>query len=64
MFVNGKEIKIEKTLSLKNFLEKEKYIIERVAVEKNGSLVPKKLFDTEMLTDDDTLEIVHFVGGG
>ena len=64
MLVNGQLITIQKEISLSEFLKMEGYDIQRVVVEKNGSVVPKKSFETEMLSDDDKIEIVHFVGGG
>ena len=36
----------------------------KVAVEHNGTIVARSTLDTVPLGDDDTLEIVHFVGGG
>lgn len=36
----------------------------RVAVELNGKIIPRADFKTTMLKDGDSLEIVHFVGGG
>jgi sulfur carrier protein len=36
----------------------------RVAVERNGAIVPKSLHGTTMLADGDRLEIVIAVGGG
>lgn len=36
----------------------------RVAVELNGKIVPRADFKTTSLKDGDSLEIVHFVGGG
>ena len=36
----------------------------RVAVELNGIIVPRAEFAETMLRDGDSLEIVHFVGGG
>ena len=37
---------------------------KRVAVEKNGEIVPRGQFDAETLHDGDKLEIVGAVGGG
>ena len=37
---------------------------EKVAVERNGEIVPRSTLDMVTLNDGDTLEIVHFVGGG
>jgi thiamine biosynthesis protein ThiS len=64
MLVNGQQKKLEKEIPLSEFLKKEGYDSERVAVEKNGAIVPKKSYETVMLSDNDKLEIVCFVGGG
>ena len=37
---------------------------EKVAVERNGEIVPRSTLEDVALGDGDTLEIVHFVGGG
>ena len=36
----------------------------RIAVEKNGDIVPKAQYATTVLEDGDTVEVVSFVGGG
>ena len=36
----------------------------RIAVERNGEIVPKDKYSTVILEDGDSLEIVCFVGGG
>ncbi len=64
MRVNGEEKHLEQPLSLEAFLHQEGYIKERLAVERNGEIVPKAEYANTMLTDADTMEIVHFVGGG
>jgi thiazole synthase len=37
---------------------------EKVAVERNGTIVPRSTLAEVALADGDVLEIVHFVGGG
>ena len=37
---------------------------EKVAVERNGAIVPRSTLAEAVLAEGDTLEIVHFVGGG
>jgi sulfur carrier protein len=37
---------------------------KRLAIEKNGEIVPRSQFDAVNLQDGDTLEIVGAVGGG
>ncbi len=50
-----------KIAELIDFLELKK---ERVAVELNRSIVARKEWDAVSLKAGDSLEIVHFVGGG
>lgn len=40
------------------------YDLKRVAVERNGEIVPKSRYGSVVLAEDDSLEIVSFVGGG
>jgi sulfur carrier protein len=37
---------------------------KRLAIEKNGEIVPRSQFEQAMLNDGDKLEIVGAVGGG
>jgi sulfur carrier protein len=37
---------------------------KRVAVERNGEIVPRSRYDATPLAEGDTLEIVRAVGGG
>ena len=64
MRVNGRTVAVTENMSLKYFLEKEGYDVQRVVVERNGAVVRRGTFGTVMLSDDDRLEIVGFVGGG
>lgn len=40
------------------------YDVKRIAVERNGEIVPKVQYAETILADGDTLEVVSFVGGG
>ena len=64
MLVNGEKVEIQDEISVSEFLTGQGYDLQRVAVEKNGDVVPKKIFDSEMLSNSDKIEVVHFVGGG
>ena len=46
------------------FLAAASYSPERVAVERNGEIVPKAEYDSTVLADGDSVEVVSFVGGG
>ena len=61
---SGKEIHLEAPITVQAFLLEQGYQPERVAVERNGQIVRRADFDKELLREEDTVEIVHFVGGG
>ena len=50
--------------TLADYLADAGFDSERVAVERNGEIVPKRLYRETVLADGDTLEVVGFVGGG
>lgn len=61
--VNGEFLNVEgKTLA--DYLRKTEYDPRRIAVERNGDIVPAARFDETVLCDGDEIEIVSFVGGG
>lgn len=51
-------------MSVSAYLAAAGYAASRVAVEKNGRIVPKKDYDVTFFSDGDIVEIVSFVGGG
>ena len=60
---NGEAISIE-PLSVEDYLVSLGIDPRRVAVELNRDILPKTQYQQTVLKDGDTLEIVHFVGGG
>ena len=62
--VNGTEREYKPGMSVLQLLEEMGYSITRVAVEKNGEIVPKNRLSDTYLEDEDSLEVVSFVGGG
>ena len=61
--INGELLDAEgKTLT--EYLENVGYQMQRVAVEKNGEIVPKAEYSDTVLKNGDSIEIVSFVGGG
>ncbi len=64
MIVNGVEKPLPRPMTAQEYLEENGYQIARVAMERNGRILPKASFAETMLEEDDTLEIVSFVGGG
>ena len=64
MICNGQAITLDAPVTLREVVTAQSYDPTRVAVERNGEVVRRADFDRIQLTDDDTLEIVRFVGGG
>ena len=64
MKVNGKSLALTGMMTLSEFLMKTGYEIPKIAVERNGKVIPKREYEKVELHDDDTLEIIAFMGGG
>ena len=62
--LNGKPLSNYDQKPLSQLLADLQYDITKIAVEKNGEIIPKKLYHTTILNNDDVLEVVSFVGGG
>ncbi len=61
--INGGELNIAgKTIA--EYLAATNYDPKRIAVERNGDIVPKAKYGETMLEDGDSIEVVSFVGGG
>lgn len=50
--------------TLEQYLAESNYTSGRIAVERNGEIVPRAQYGSTILADGDRLEIVRFVGGG
>ena len=62
--VNGTDRAVPDGLTVALLLESMALAGKRVAVERNGEIVPKSLHAEAALADGDRLEIVVAVGGG
>lgn len=61
--VNGTYMDIAgKTVA--EYIESTDYDPKRIAVERNGDIVPKSQYGETVLKDGDNVEVVSFVGGG
>lgn len=63
MIINGVQEAAEGK-SVAQVLQEKGIDLSNVAVERNGEIVPKRQYDSVILTSEDRLEIVSFVGGG
>jgi sulfur carrier protein len=62
--LNGDPYDINDGCNLNELLNKLKIKKNKVAVEVNGEIIEKKMFESLILTKGDKVEIVHFIGGG
>lgn len=62
--INGKSIENIDGKTIAEYLSSSGYDAKRVAVELNGDILPKAQYDSTVLQDGDSVEIVSFVGGG
>lgn len=62
--INGTSISFQKSITVEDYLIQHQYQLKRIAVELNGSILPKSSYSSTQLNDGDKIEIVSFVGGG
>ncbi|MDD6345446.1 MAG: sulfur carrier protein ThiS [Oscillospiraceae bacterium] len=62
--INGKNIPEALGETLSAYLEKSGYNPERVAVEVNYNIISKSEYKSYIISEDDEIEIVSFMGGG
>ena len=62
--INGKSEQFDKPVSITELIEHMQIGNKRIAIERNGEIIPRGQFNTQMLADGDKLEIVVAVGGG
>ena len=61
--INGEELNMAgKTIA--EYLATTNFDPKRIAVERNGGIVPKAKYGETILQDGDNVEVVGFVGGG
>ena len=62
--VNGKAHRFEQPLEIAALLSRLELSGKKIAVERNGVIVPKSAHSNTLVADGDQLEIVVAVGGG
>lgn len=61
--INGNEVNAAGQ-TIAQYLAGTNYDSNRIAVERNGEIVPKAQYGQTVLKDGDVVEVVSFVGGG
>ena len=62
--INGTAHQFNAPISVTALLETMQLGNKRIALERNGEIVPRGQFNQQMLADGDKLEVVVAVGGG
>lgn len=62
--LNGESKECPEGITIENLLDLYKIDKNRVAVELNLRIIPRKELSKRVLRDEDLLEVVTFVGGG
>jgi sulfur carrier protein len=62
--LNGKSRAVPANLTVKGLLETLSLRPELVVVELNGDILKREAYGSAQVREGDTLEVVHFVGGG
>ena len=64
IYLNGSLHKLSEGTSVHALLDALDLLLKRVAVEVNGSIVPRSLHVSFLLSADDKVEVIHAIGGG
>ena len=62
--LNGAPRQFPEPFSLAALIEEMGLASKRIALERNGEIVPRSRFEGQQLVDGDSLEVVVAVGGG
>ena len=62
--VNGKIFELENDISVYDFLSQNGYELKFIALERDGEILPKKLWRERFMSEGKAYEIVTLVGGG
>jgi thiamine biosynthesis protein ThiS len=64
VFINDVARELEQTISVAALIQEMGLAGKRIALERNGEIVPRSQFAQQMLANGDRIEIVVAVGGG
>jgi len=62
--VNGEVRQFDESINITQFIELNNLTGKRIAIERNGEIVPRSQYADHYLTEGDCLEVVVAVGGG
>lgn len=62
--INGEVHQFDHPINITQFIDQNNLQGKRIAIERNGEIVPRSQFAEQYLADGDRLEVVVAVGGG
>ncbi|GAB6099978.1 sulfur carrier protein ThiS [Halanaerocella petrolearia] len=63
--INGEQVELERELTVTELLEKEDVDMpDMVSVQLNGEILDRDDFEDIVVTDEDEVEFLYFMGGG
>lgn len=64
MTLNGKNIDLQEQITIEELLNKYDLDPKKVVVEVNMEIVDDEAYSTYLLRNEDSIEVISFVGGG
>ena len=61
---NGKPREIRESINIQEFLNQLQIDCMQVVIEHNRTIITRQRLEETILNNGDTLEVIHFVGGG
>ena len=62
--INGEVRQFDQPINITQFIDQNNLQGKRIAIERNGEIVPRSQYAEQFLADGDQLEVVVAVGGG
>ena len=62
--INGEARQFDQSINIAQFIDQNNLQGKRIAIERNGEIVPRSQYAEQFLADGDQLEVVVAVGGG
>ena len=62
--INGEMRRLDRSVNITQFIDQNNLQGKRIAIERNGEIVPRSQYAEQFLVDGDRLEVVVAVGGG
>ena len=64
MILNGKTVDVKEEISVEQILKDYDLNPQKVVVEVNMEILDDEVYSTYLLKNEDTVEVISFVGGG